>query len=502
MTNKIQGTKPYVDAISRLYHGEGAIRLKGLARIFEREMASFDPKDSSKELSKRIVVLQIAIDAKKAYYSGSKTGYISNIFHNGCKKLFKWLNYETALDKAERVLAEHEKRLGRSPLSISMRAEASVDPDRDLPPEIEAMARSKQTGGLPAHRPNQAGDPIEIARCWATTTGQTLHVVLDKDDNEKTLVARPNGDVIVYHHTYKFIEGSPNLLGYGATRTVFKGKLYQKGEEEAKDIAIATTIPINELREAEFSSQDEISRANNSMQREHHKLLKFHDQDGIIRTHGIDTLNINGKDFCFQYLDLCPLGDLGVFINRREGHSLQGMNDEQKIHFIRSLIDIFNEIHARGEIHRDVSYKNILVVYDESTKLYKPVLIDFETYISSKNRERKKEVVGTQMFWAPENVRTYLRDKDVSEVTTTAMDNWALGVVLYRIWFNEDLLDRLGYHHRPDSNLNFGNLKKLLTKEQIDGAFSDKDLDHPIARLIVSMLDPRLSKRAIRSYVC
>ena len=82
MASKINvNPKPYVDAISRLYHGEGATRLKGLARIFEHELPSLDPKRDSKELSNRIVVLQVAIDAKKAYYSESTTGMISNGFN-------------------------------------------------------------------------------------------------------------------------------------------------------------------------------------------------------------------------------------------------------------------------------------------------------------------------------------------------------------------------------------------------------------------------------------
>ncbi len=87
-----------------MHHGEGKVRLKELARLFESTLPTQDSNTDSlsccKKLFKKWVVLKIGIEAKNAYYSDAGQG--SKALHNICRSLFGLLGYETALDKANK----------------------------------------------------------------------------------------------------------------------------------------------------------------------------------------------------------------------------------------------------------------------------------------------------------------------------------------------------------------------------------------------------------------
>ncbi len=95
-------------------------------------------------------------------------------------------------------------------------------------------------------------------------------------------------------------------------------------------------------------------------------------EKGIIQTHGMIILNIErGDDFGFQYLDLCPEGDLMKFMD-----SGKLMTSKQKLILSNLSLAFLNKIHARGEIDRDVSYNNIFVMFNASNDSYEPILIE------------------------------------------------------------------------------------------------------------------------------
>ncbi len=77
------------------------------------------------------------------------------------------------------------------------------------------------------------------------------------------------------------------------------------------------------------------------------------------------------------------------------------------------------------------------------------------------------------------------------------MDAWALGVILYRIWFRETLLKTFSDSNARDLEFTHENLKTVLTKKNIEKAFEGKERDR-IDSWIESMLNSDLLKKADR----
>lgn len=83
-------------------------------------------------------------------------------------------------------------------------------------------------------------------------------------------------------------------------------------------------------------------------------------------------------------------------------------------------------IHSQEFVLRDLKPENVLI--DNKTKLIK--ICDFGWASSINDKEWLKEKAGTFVYMSPESLR--------SEIQGFESDTWALGILLYELFYNKE----------------------------------------------------------------
>ncbi len=417
----------------------------------------------------------LSIQAKQKYYDTTVLGAISQLFQS----FGKCFGIKTSIERAEDILARCDASLQRNFQDYFVK---EIDPS--LPSALESDALVEEANLQPA---------IEFMRSRAIQEDKTVHIIPGASFANPTqvLIARPNGDVIVFnpYHT--------NCVGKGSGRSVYKGLCYSNGEPKPKKIAIATTMPI--LREwsqlgillDQPDRKEQIQVNNSKLDREYRQLQKLSEVEGVVKIHDQFSLEIEDVEFTFATMDYYPLGDLNNVLSGKSGITL---TQTQKQYLINSLIKIYSRIHKMGELHRDVKEQNILIKFDPINELYDPIVIDFETSTSTANQEQLAEVTSTATYWPPEYVQAFLKNpdvqsKEVAQIPGEALDRWGLGIVLYRIWYGKDFLSALGYVAPGINQVTVAEaIHELFESKNLRSAFPE-ELD-PIGQEILGMPEP------------
>lgn len=548
-----------VSSLSERAFGEGNTAPAVTTEIFKRTLAHAQTltadgndlnDDTIDEVCAKLMgngwIILSEIHGKRNYYEDKlQKGSLIYKIHNLYEKFLGCLGLKTTLEKKTDLLAMNQGYLtsllkpiiGDSNRWEKIKTKAEIYAGAWLAKELAPGSQDKSISysfgnddetcvsahaerpGVLISRPNmkpQHCDPFDLVTLQGITAQKknVSHLIAEDSENnrvKKIRILRPNGDVIAFDHSTK-----PSL-GQGSGRTVFQGTLQTK-EGVQKQIAVVSTLPrghwdslTSDILEEKKS---DIAAVNSKLGWEQTVLSRLNGQTGIIQSYGYDKLSVGGVEFCFEYLDLCPQGNLEDFMKSRE---FQAMNSSQKERFIASLLHIFNTIQLNGEIHRDVNLKNILVKFNDGTKCYEPVLIDFEFFLFGEESEQKTEVSGDPLFWAPEYVEVckkypaeYLNAASgkpvspefsmaIANATTAAKDTWALGVVLYRLWYGQDLLAELGMTNPQDipASAKPGWLYNAV--QNIEKVFGGKNIENdPVGQLIKKMLNLKPEERPTR----
>ena len=112
-------------------------------------------------------------------------------------------------------------------------------------------------------------------------------------------------------------------------------------------------------------------------------------------------------------------------------HRLHGFMtwDEQR-YFASRLLEILQEAHARGIVHRDLKGENVLV--QEKNGLLEPILIDWGLACAI---GKSTDPCGTRYAMPPEMI---LSDAKPFSQSDESVDVWGFGVVLYELLFGQD----------------------------------------------------------------
>ncbi len=134
------------------------------------------------------------------------------------------------------------------------------------------------------------------------------------------------------------------------------------------------------------------------------------DHDRIVRV--IDVQR-DAQLGCYIVMDYVDGKTLDKTIRLRDG-----INPEQKVHFMAELAEIIHYLHQKGFVYRDLSPTNIMV-----DTLGRPIIIDLGMIVPDGERQ-PETLTGTPAYMAPEQT-------EMEAYFNTKIDIWCLGVILY-----------------------------------------------------------------------
>ena len=162
-----------------------------------------------------------------------------------------------------------------------------------------------------------------------------------------------------------------------------------------------------------------------------HSRIQFYSEVSILRKNQnhqrIVTLKDYGENGLIEFSDGSHESSVRFIITEYLPHSLFDvcnkigpMGEEAGKFFLKSVVGVLDELHANGDVHRDLKLENVLLDSNFNIKL-----IDFGM-ASQKNISCLEEMCGTHQYMAPEILqgRTYQGDK---------VDIFAIGVILFMV---------------------------------------------------------------------
>lgn len=416
-------------------------------------------------------IITLATEAKSKHYETYKNTILGKI------ETAFWGFIELCFGK------KHISDITRAELTIenlNSKTKSITDPK-----EIEAANKKAQ---------------IIMARSLAKMSGKRQCFSLGSDTG-LILLANPNGNV------YELDLNPSNLKGKGGGSAGYGGRHYYRGTlhragGQTKEIGILTNLPLkwptehkvpdhirNDPVKLEQWKKDPgriaethrnlalISQATHESAQEFSLLNKL-DHQGIVSAHDHFSFAMavpkdNKVTISFTIMDFNELGSLENFMKSKE---YKKMTFDQKQVFMKSLLEAVQYLHENGYTHRDIKTKNIVVVKDvqDGCLYYRAILIDFVTCISPDHQESKIEEQAGTMQWLPPEYIAVLNNEAMGihnapsdreyctrliegladhlpEVTTQAMDTWALGLTFFKLMYGQDLMSQM-FNYCPDSS--------------------------------------------------
>ena len=169
----------------------------------------------------------------------------------------------------------------------------------------------------------------------------------------------------------------------------------------------------------------------------------------------------NDDNYYYIVMEKCD-GDLSELLENKKGFS----ESEIKTIFLQLNVALKN-MHSKNIIHRDLKPENIFIKYTSSNNIgFIAKLGDFGLSKEYQNRQFSTHK-GTRCYAAPE-----ISYSD-NNYNPTKCDLWSIGVIIYKLKFNEIPLSFLS--------------------GEIPGKFQDKNLNDLIKKLIVVKPEQRIN---------
>lgn len=187
------------------------------------------------------------------------------------------------------------------------------------------------------------------------------------------------------------------------------------------------------------------------------------DYPGIVRL--LESFRDQTNIYCvFEYM---PGKDLNHFFVKNEL-----FDEEELAHLAFNVLEGINYIHSKDYIHRDIKTENILL-----DKYLNPKIGDFGLSTVAESLTFEKDTCGTPTYLAPE---VFVQGETVSKKT----DLWSLGVMLYKLKFDQ----------LPFDGETYDELYLNILRGQIN-YLEEKPISSSLANLIQSLLHKKQSQR-------
>ena len=244
---------------------------------------------------------------------------------------------------------------------------------------------------------------------------------LENDFNKVKTELKINEDVIL---------AESKILGEG-----YWGKVFKINENSClKIIKVNNENDIQEIKELSISTT-----------------LKDKEIEGIQKIES--TYNTNNYVFIKSKFYKGPT--LEKYIEKQKGYENENKIELVLKHFLQIVIALKN-LHEKNYVHLDLKSDN-LIFTDENCK--KLIIIDLGTARpeNEENNEYKeqKEIIGTKRNYSYNIAQSIIDKKGYSGI-------WCLGLILYHMYFGEELFPKCSFANILNAGLSFGSNLKYI----------------------------------------
>ncbi|XP_045153958.1 inhibitor of nuclear factor kappa-B kinase subunit epsilon isoform X2 [Echinops telfairi] len=209
--------------------------------------------------------------------------------------------------------------------------------------------------------------------------------------------------------TTNYLWHTEDLLGQGATASVYKARSKKSGEL----VAVKVFNNVSYLRPREVQV------------REFEVLRKLKHQN-IVKLFAVEETG--GSRQKVLVMEYCPGGSLLSVLERPE--NAFGLPEDEFLVVLRCVVAGMNHLREQGVVHRDIKPGNIMrLVGAEGQSVYK--LTDFGAARELDDDEKFVSVYGTEEYLHPDMYERAVLRKPQQKAFGVTVDLWSIGVTLY-----------------------------------------------------------------------
>lgn len=166
--------------------------------------------------------------------------------------------------------------------------------------------------------------------------------------------------------------------------------------------------------------------------------------NGIIRQYEVVVFNENGEKNLYQICELFDSQELYKVLDKMNSSNAHfQISNAELIDMTRNMLEGLAAIHKANIIHHDIKQDNILVSLATSNEPAEARIIDFDlSCFTTEDAQKKRCPISTCS--APEYCKVFYEvdgknHSSLIPVTTPAIDVWAMGCLLYLLFFKSDM---------------------------------------------------------------
>ncbi|XP_072039239.1 serine/threonine-protein kinase TBK1-like [Amphiura filiformis] len=211
--------------------------------------------------------------------------------------------------------------------------------------------------------------------------------------------------------TKTYIWYTADVLGTGATSTVFKGRHKKTGDL----VAVKAFNNISFLRPHAVQ------------QREFDVLLKLN-HPNIVKLYNIEDDQITKQPVII--MELCTGGSLYHMLDEPE--NCYGVSEQEFKNVLKDVCEGMKHLRDQGVVHRDIKPGNIMrVLAEDGTYMYK--LADFGAARELHDEENFMSLYGTEEYLHPDLYERAVLRQPIRRAFTARIDLWSIGVTFFHV---------------------------------------------------------------------
>ncbi|XP_017271157.1 inhibitor of nuclear factor kappa-B kinase subunit epsilon [Kryptolebias marmoratus] len=213
---------------------------------------------------------------------------------------------------------------------------------------------------------------------------------------------------VITASTTNYLWSSQDVLGQGATASVFKARNKKSGELVA--VKVFNTLSYN--------------RPHDVQMREFEMLRKLN-HNNIVRLFAVEELPTKQKVLVMEYCSGRSLLNL-----LEEPENAFGLPEAEFLTVLQCVVQGMNHLRENGVVHRDIKPGNIMrKVGEDGKSVYK--LTDFGAARELEDDEKFMSIYGTEEYLHPDMYERAVLRKPHQKSYGVSVDLWSIGVTLY-----------------------------------------------------------------------